>query len=62
MKIAKELGYEIIFGDSNAMDVVRQNHYLTHTYSSMFAVFCLQKLFLSTSMRHPLPNMKTFLS
>lgn len=45
MKIAKELGYEIIFGDSNAMDVVRQNHYLTHTYSSMFAVFCLQKLF-----------------
>ncbi len=45
LKIATELGYEVIFGDSNVMDVIKQSHYFTHTYSSMFAVFCLQKLF-----------------
>lgn len=44
-EIANNLNLELIFGDSNAMDVVVQNHFFTHTYSSMFAVFCLQKLF-----------------
>jgi hypothetical protein len=42
---AKEYGYEFVAGDSNLMDVIKQNHYLTHTYSSMFAVLCLQKLY-----------------
>jgi hypothetical protein len=42
---AKEYGYEFVAGDSNVMDVIRQNHYLTHTYSSVFAVLCMQKLY-----------------
>lgn len=42
---AKEYGFEIIISDSNLMDVVKQNHYKTHTYSSMFPIFCLQKLY-----------------
>lgn len=42
---AKEFGYEFVLSDSNLMDVIRQSHFKTHTYSSMFPVFCLQKLF-----------------
>ncbi|MCC8112490.1 MAG: hypothetical protein LIP03_00580 [Bacteroidales bacterium] len=44
-RIAKELGLDIIMGDSNLMDVIKQPHFQTHTYSSMFPVLCLQKLF-----------------
>lgn len=44
-KFAHEYGFEFVATDSNLMNVVRQNHFKTHTYSSMFAVYCLQKLF-----------------
>lgn len=44
-KFAKEYGFEFVASDSNLQDVVAQNHYKTHTYSSMFAVYCLQKLY-----------------
>lgn len=42
---AKEYGYEFVMSDSNLMDVIEQNHFKTHTYSSMFPIFCLQKLY-----------------
>lgn len=44
-KFAEEYGYEFVPSDSNLMDVISQSHFKTHTYSSMFAVLCLQKLF-----------------
>ena len=44
-KFAKEYGFEFVPSNSNLMDVIPQNHFKTHTYSSMFAVFCLQKLY-----------------
>lgn len=42
--IAKELNLKIIITNSNFADIFVQNHLLTNTYSSIFAVFCLQKL------------------
>ena len=42
---AREYGFEFVATNSNLMDVVQQNHFYTHTYSSLFAVYCLQKLF-----------------
>ena len=44
-KFAEEYGFEIVISDSNLMDVVEQYHYKTHTYSSMFPIYCLQKLY-----------------
>lgn len=44
-KFAKEYGFKLVMSDSNLMDVVEQNHFKSHTYSSMFPVFCLQKLY-----------------
>lgn len=44
-QFAEEYGFEFVASDSNLMDVIEQNHFKTHTYSSMFAVFCLQKLY-----------------
>lgn len=44
-KFAEEYNYEFVHSDSNLMDVIKQNHFKTHTYSSMFPVFCLQKLY-----------------
>lgn len=44
-KFAEEYGFKFVASDSNLMDVVEQNHFKTHTYSSMFPVFCLQKLY-----------------
>ncbi len=41
----KEFGFVYVEGDSNLHDAIPQNHYLTHTYSSMFSVFALQKLY-----------------
>lgn len=41
----KEYGYELVEVNSNIMDEFRQMHNLTHTYSSVFAVYVLQKLF-----------------
>lgn len=42
---AREYGFEFVATNSNLMDVVQQTHFYTHTYSSLFAVYCLQKLF-----------------
>lgn len=44
-KFAEEYGYDFILSNSNLMEVIPQNHYKTHTYSSMFPVYCLQKLY-----------------
>lgn len=44
-KFAEEYGYEFVASDSNLMDVIEQSHFYTHTYSSMFPVLCLQKLY-----------------
>ena len=43
-RVAKELGLPLIATDSNFQTAFKQNHSHTHTYSCMFAVFCLQKL------------------
>lgn len=40
----KNNGYELVVSDSNFMEIIPQNHYMTHPYSSAFAIFCLQKL------------------
>ena len=42
---AIENGYEFVPSNSNLMDIFQQNHFLSHTYSSLFAVYCLQKLY-----------------
>lgn len=44
-QFAEDMGYTFVASDSNLMDVIEQSHFKTHTYSSMFPVFCLQKLF-----------------
>lgn len=44
-EFAEEYGYEFVASDSNLMDVIKQSHFYTHTYSSMFPVLCLQKLY-----------------
>lgn len=44
-QFAEENGFKFVWSDSNLMDVIRQSHFKTHTYSSMFPVFCLQKLY-----------------
>lgn len=44
-KFAKEYGYKLVISNSNLMDVIPQNHFKSHTYSSMFPIFCLQKLY-----------------
>lgn len=43
-QIADELGIKLIKTDSNFATEIYQNHLQTHTYSSVFAVYCLQKL------------------
>ncbi len=45
IKFCKENGYEIVVSNSNIMDVIPQNHYFTHTYTSCFATLMLQKLY-----------------
>lgn len=44
-RFAEEYGFEFVASDSNLMDVISQDHFKSHTYSSMFAVYCLQKLY-----------------
>lgn len=44
-RFAEEYGFEFVISDSNLMEVIPQDHFKTHTYSSMFPVFCLQKLY-----------------
>lgn len=43
-KVAQEIGLPLIITDSNFQTAFQQNHLKTHTYSSMFAVFCMQKM------------------
>lgn len=43
-KVAIELGLELVKTDSNFAREIYQNHLLTHTYSSVFAIYMLQKL------------------
>lgn len=44
-KFCQENGFELVESDSNLMDVIPQNHLLSHTYSSCFAILALQKLY-----------------
>lgn len=44
-RFAEEYGFELVASNSNLQNVVEQNHFKSHTYSSMFAVYCLQKLY-----------------
>ena len=44
-KFCKEYGFVYVEGNSNLHDAIPQNHYLSHTYSSMFSVFALQKMY-----------------
>lgn len=44
VKVANELNLPVVKTDSNISEAFIQNHLLTHDYTSMFAVFCLQKL------------------
>jgi hypothetical protein len=44
-KFANEFKYNLIVTNSNIHNEIPQDHYLTHTYTSCFSVFCLQKLF-----------------
>jgi len=41
---ANMIGLPLIESSSNVNEEFNQNHHLTHTYSSMFAVYCLSKL------------------
>lgn len=43
-EFCKEFGFELIQTNSNIADAIPQNHFLTHTYSSAFAIYALQKL------------------
>lgn len=43
-EIADKLGLKVVITDSNFADAFHQNHLLSNTYSSIFAVYCLQKL------------------
>ena len=43
-KAAAEVGLPLIKTDSNFAQAFPMNHYLTHTYSSCFAVYMLQKM------------------
>ena len=43
-EIADKLGLKVVVTNSNFADAFIQNHLLTHTYSSTFAIYCLQKL------------------
>lgn len=45
VRFAKEYGFDIIVSDSNLMDIIKQVHFESHTYSSLFPVYCLQKLY-----------------
>lgn len=43
-QLAKEVGITLIETDSNIVNVLQQDHILTHTYSAGFAIYALQKL------------------
>lgn len=41
--VSNELGLKLIKTDSNFGEEIKQNHYLTNTYSGVFAIYMLQK-------------------
>ena len=43
-EIADKLGLKVVVTNSNFADAFIQDHLMTHTYSSSFAIYCLQKL------------------
>lgn len=43
-EFCKRHGFKLIQTNSNIADAIPQNHFLTHTYSSTFAIYALQKL------------------
>ena len=43
-EVAQYLNLDLIKTDSNYQEVIKENHYRTHTYSSVFAIYILQKL------------------
>lgn len=43
-KVAKDLNLRLVKTDSNFATEIKQNHYLTNTYSSCFAIYMLQKM------------------
>lgn len=45
ISFANEYGYKLILSNSNIHDVFEQIHYHTHTFTSMFPVLALQKLY-----------------
>lgn len=45
LRFAQEHNFFFVGSDSNIAEVIPQPHYLSHTYSSVFAVYCLQKLY-----------------
>lgn len=44
-QFAKHNGFEFVESNSNIQDVIPQNHLLTNTYTSTFAIYALQKLY-----------------
>ncbi len=44
IEFCREYGFELIVSNSNFAEAFPQNHFLTNTYSSCFAVYSLQKL------------------
>ena len=44
-KFCEEFGFKFVESNSNIMDVIPQDHYQTHTFTSSFAIYCLQKLY-----------------
>ena len=44
IEFAKEVKLPLIITNSNFLQEIYQKHYYTHTYSSSFAILCLQKL------------------
>ncbi len=43
-KAAADMGLPLVETDSNVDEVLHQNHYFSHSFTSAFAIFCLKKL------------------
>ncbi len=43
-KAAADMGLPLVETDSNVDEVLPQNHYFSHSFTSAFAIFCLKKL------------------
>ena len=45
LKFAKEFEFELVESNSNIYDIIPQDHSLTHSYTSSFCIYSLQKLY-----------------